>query len=354
MIRSAGKMAVCAATLAACASLFDVDHDYSADAGGDAADGSADTGLDAPMDIQTPDLGTGETEAGLPCTCTPPVPVGWNIVSYDQKSRPVCPMGYGTPANLFENATAQPSTCACTCSSAPSVQPSCNANVTFNVQFSDGNNCGVTCANMITSASTCTNGSWNFPACGSGGRNWLKVSGAAPAPAGGACANPMATVTLPAKTSDQGRSCALSAAPGSCGMGACIPTPMTPDTICIEKSGVNVCPNGFPNTHYAGDGIADTRGCGPDPCTCTMANKGSCSTPNLSTYTVNNCSAQDLSISAAPADGVCRNVGLGGGSITYNSAKYDSTSSGAVCSYIGTFTPTGSVTVTNVRTICCL
>src|ERR1044071_6297129 len=49
---------------------------------------------EAPMDIMTPDLGTGETESGVTCTCTPAIPANWSVVDLNPKTRPACPMNW--------------------------------------------------------------------------------------------------------------------------------------------------------------------------------------------------------------------------------------------------------------------
>ena len=61
-------------------------------------DGGPDVGQDAPIDVtyDVPDLGVGETEAGVPCTCVSSVPSGYTIVEYVSNQRPTCTAGiYG-------------------------------------------------------------------------------------------------------------------------------------------------------------------------------------------------------------------------------------------------------------------
>ena len=318
---------------------------------------SADTQMlpDAPMDIQTPDLGTGETESGALCTCTSAVPMGWTIVSYTQKSRPTCPAAYGAPSNLVENPTANATSCACQCGSSPATHPTCGGTVTFGVQWGPDGSCGADGGGAmggIMCAPGCTNGNWSFNP-GNAGLDYLKVSASKPNPSGGACGSPTTNQkTIPQSSSDAGRACRLGIAPGNCMTGLCIPTPMAPDVICIHMPGVATCPGGFPNTHYVGDTVMDSRDCGPSACQCSLS-AGSCSTPLLSLYDASGCAQGDIKITAQPADGMCRQVGVGD-SKTMQSAKYTSTPSGASCAFAGTFNPMGMLGLSNVQTICCL
>ena len=319
---------------------------------------SADSGVDVPMlpdapsDIATPDLGTGETESGTPCTCTPPVPNGWAVVTYDGTARPACAAGYDTPANTVENIQGGAATCSCKCTSAPSQNPVCAGAVTFKLAFDKNNSCGGSPQGNISAGVACTNGSWQFNGGGMD-LDWLAVSAQPPTPAGGTCANPSSSVNVPAATSDQGRKCTLQGTAAACGQGLCVPTPSTMgDAICVAKAGIQACPMGFPNTHFVGDSIGDNRGCGPDLCACALA-KGTCTAPALSLYDKQNCNANDRLINAQAADGVCRNPNLGG-SKTFQSVQYTSQSQGASCGFSGNFNPTGTTFPVNVQTICCL
>lgn len=348
------RLIVVVPVLAACGTLFDVDHDYTV---GDGAasdvnpiDGSmTDSSLpDAPMDIGTPDLGTGETEAGLPCTCIPMVPAGWKITSYTAKSRPACSNGWSNPTNGIENAAAPPPTCACNCGSAPTMQPACTGSTNFTLNFSKANLCNAS-TGMVPANTTCTTGQWNF-APGSNGLDYLAITGAKPTPSNGTCGSVSIAKTLPSPTSDQGRSCDLTAALGSCGNGSCVATPSPPDAICIEKDGVQQCPPTFPNTHFVGASIVDTRGCTASQ-GCTFTNMGTCSTPSVSLWATVSCGGQPAAMELA--DGSCNFVAFGN-AITLQSTSYTSTISGAACGFAGTCLPTGSISLANIRTICCL
>jgi hypothetical protein len=158
----------------------------------------------------------------------------------------------------------------------------------------------------------------------------------------------------PVPTFNQGRYCKLKGAPGSCGNGACVTTPTGGDGVCIWRAGFNMCPNGFPNTHYVGDNIQDSRSCGPDPCNGSKVTltPGSCTKPVLGLYSDNKC----MTSLFAPqtADGTCTSEGASGNSLTFMSCGFTSTNSGASCAYVGTYGPQGGVVAVPLQTICCL
>lgn len=310
---------------------------------------------DAPMDIMTPDLGTGETEAGILCTCTPLVPNGWNVVTYVQKSTPGCDKAFNGPVNTFENVTAPAPTCACSCGASLITPTTCTGNVTFNVKH-DNNNCSTADGLSITAGTSCTMGSWQYNGTGQE-YDHMAVSATAPNPSGGQCGNVTVMKSAQQPTSDQGRTCKPKVAPGTCGNGLCVPTPAAPDGICIAMLGIQAqCPMGWPNTHYVGIGMTpftDTRGCAANQA-CTL-NPGTCSTPQLSAWQSNNNCQGGAALGPQAADGTCQNVGLGNG-VTFQSARYTSTPSGASCSWAGQCVASGTVTINaaSAMTICCL
>jgi hypothetical protein len=312
---------------------------------------------DAPMDIMTPDLGTGETESGMLCTCTPQVPNGWSVVIYNQKMRPACGKDFDMPSNVIENPTAQPATCNCTCSMNPQTQPACTGNVSFGLNFGPANTC-VEQQQTIVAGTTCTAGPFGPYSApdGGGGLDDLAVKANAPSPSGGACGGVNVTKGGPMPTSEQGRTCKPKAAPGTCGQGLCVPTPNAPDGICIQMAGVRMCPGGFPNTHYVGTGatpIFDGRICTPSQ-GCAFTNMGACSTPSLSFWAQNNPNCNGGPQYTKPSDTSCTQVSHGDGPLTYGSTRYGSNISGAACGYGGACNSGGSVSPANIVTICCL
>jgi hypothetical protein len=310
---------------------------------------------DAPMDIMTPDLGTGETEAGTLCTCTPAVPNGWSPVIYSQKSRPGCGKDFDSPANTVENVTFNPTVCACGCNINPTTQPSCTGNVTFTMGYA--NNCGTTSNTTITANSTCTMGTWQFSAT-SNDLNNMSATANAPSPSSGACGNVAVGKSLGAVMMDSGRTCKPKVAPGSCGAGLCVPTPMAPDSVCIEMAGhQTTCPGGFPNQHWVGttnNPTLDNRDCAANQ-PCGFTNMGTCSKPTLSLWQSNNTCTGNEAFGPYLADGTCHNPGFGNG-VTFQSARYASTPSGAQCGYTGQCTASGKVFINPATemTVCCL
>ncbi len=330
------------------------------DSGGDPdvmIDGAADITMlpDAPMDIMTPDLGTGETESGVLCTCTAAVPNTWSVVVYSPKTRTMCGNDFDSSSDVIEDPVAQPATCMCTCSSSPQTQPTCTGSLQFSLNFDSGSSCNNQSFN-ITVGSMCTAGPFGAYSATGNRLNMMAVTGNPPNAGGGTCGGVNVTKGGPAPTSDEGRTCKPKVPPGKCGPGLCVPTPMAPDIICILKAGIQLmCPAGFPNTHYVGTGgnpITDGRICTPSQ-VCTL-NRGTCSTPSMSLWPSGNTMCNNNPANTEPVDSSCNTVSYGNGPLTFGSASYSSNNSGASCSYGGTCTASGTVTPANVVTICCL
>lgn len=314
-------------------------------------DGNVDDALDAPMDVMTPDLGTGETESGAQCTCTPPLPNGWQFVAYDPMTRPSCPSSYGSPTDTHENPTAAATQCACNCSGL-ATQPTCTADASFAYGFGSGS---MTC-NTFTGNITCGSVCRTTNVSHSGNANdlsYLSVNGTV-TPSGGSCNAASPSVTTPAPTSQQGRVCALQDTPGVCGQGACVPTPSQGYAVCIAKAGMDACPQDFPNAHVVGDAIGDTRSCGPNACTCALS-MGTCSAPQVRLWWGSTtCGNNEWSGGPRTANGTCVATGYGGAGGNIQSCRYTSTNSGAACTFTGSFMPQGGLGVTNAKMICCL
>jgi len=310
---------------------------------------------DAPMDIMTPDLGTGETEAGIACTCTPAIPANWSVVELNAKNRPACPMNWDTATNTIESPIGANATCSCSCNSSPMTAPACTGNVNFTINFDKNSACGTVTQNL-TANSTCTAGPFGPWTATANNLDNASVSGNAPSPSGGQCGAVSVMKTVQPPTFDSGRFCKPKVAPGSCGgTTACVPTVSSPEAICIAAAGVQVCPNGWPNTHFTAPSnasIVDGRMCSANQ-GCSFSNMGTCSTPTLDLWRT---SAICMGGADDSLDGTCRNVGYANGPVTYAAARYKSAPSGATCGYAGTCTASGSVTLNpnNVTTICCL
>lgn len=320
-------------------------------AGDSGTDAPTIDGSDMPMDIMMSDLGTGETESGAPCKCTPPLPPGWMFVAYDGMARLACPTWYASPLDVVENITASQTQCTCSCNGVMPL-PSCSGDANFTYGFGTANNsCAkftgtVSCNPGCKAAAVSHNGDY-------GDFAFLSLSGTI-TPSGGACNAPTLVNSQPQASSQQGRVCTLQGAPGACGSGACVPTPSGGYGVCIAQVGATTCPAEFPNTHLVGDGIDDTRTCGPDACACTWA-KGTCSPPQVRSYWgSNDCSNKMWPSSPQAADGACKATWWVGDVGGIQSCKYTSSNSGATCSFAGSYVPQGMLAPTNVQTICCL
>lgn len=311
-------------------------------------EGGADSG--PPVDVMTPDLGTGETESGTPCLCTDPLPDNtWTFVAYDGAGRPPCPAQYGAQQDTVENPTAGATQCACTCNGV-GTQPTCTGNVSLTYAFGSSAQCN-SLSGTLTCGSSCQ--ATNAGGGGGGGNyQYLGFSGTV-LPQGGTCNAPTVVTNVPAASSQQGRSCALAGATGSCG-GAlvCVPEPGAPYGTCIAKPGKQVCPMGYPNTHFVGSGVTDTRGCGPGPCTCSL-DRGTCSTPSVRAYWgTNNCSGSEWANDPRAANGSCVATGWNGVG-TIQSCVFTSTNANPTCAFKGVYAPSGALSLDNAQTICC-
>jgi len=157
----------------------------------DAIETSADASMDVAMDVayDIPDLGTAETDSGIPCDCVGAIPNGWTPVAYDPSGRPACPMSYGVAANVIE-ANAPQATCSCGCGNGFSAAPACDGIVNFALAFGNTNACnnGPTLPlNAIKTSCTTIN---NSLAPGGNQLNYMAATGAAPSPGGGVCNGP--------------------------------------------------------------------------------------------------------------------------------------------------------------------
>lgn len=328
----------------------------SADVQNDVSTGDAGGGMEADVapDYNVPDLGTGETEAGLPCTCVTTPPGGYTFVEYLSIGRPNCTTGYGNHTDLFESPTALPSTCTCTCAASPSKAPTCACGsdpATFDMNAGNG-----TCSPNLLPIAANQGSCYNTPQSlspGSGGLNNAALHPTTPCVAtGGSCAGPNATHIIPAYTSDDGRSCDLTTAPGMCMTGECIPTPQSSYLMCVTNKTTDPCPMAFPVTHYVGTGISDTRVCGPDACNTCELDGSTCAAPQISFYDAgNNCMG---SVATLPGDNSCNAVGWGD-SITFPSTRYSvGLADAGACSFPGNYTLQGAVTLSGGFNVCCL
>ncbi len=314
----------------------------------------ADGGQDVTYDV--PDLGVGETEAGLPCTCVTSVPSGYTVVEYVPNQRPGCSNGYGSSTDYVENPTSAQATCGCTCSATPTQAPtcSCGANpATFNMASGNGNCTDIT-GQTVVASTTCYKTAQTYFPNGQKLNDFLAAPATACTPSGGQCGNPNKTTNIPNPSAEQGRACNLTAAMGTCTSGTCIPNQASPFGLCVTNgSVVGSCPADFPVPHTVGTSISDTRTCS-GTCGCSLTNLGTCGTPQLTLYSGDtNCGNSGTNVTT-PADGTtCTFAGYGNGT-TFDSAKYTITQSGGSCSNAGSnWALSGQLGVNGAITICC-
>ncbi len=307
------------------------------------------------VSYDVPDLGVGETEAGLPCTCVSAVPNGYTIVEYVSDQRPGCSTGYGASKDYVENPTSAQPTCSCSCSATPTQAPtcSCGANpATFNISSGNGNCTDITNESVVANVGSCYKTAQSLIPTGQKLNNMLAAPATPCTAAGGQCALPSKTSNIPAPTAQQGRTCNLTASTASCTGGVCIPTQGTPFGLCVTNFTAAACPSAFPVAHTAGSAISDTRACN-NSCSCTMTSTGTCGVPQLTLYSGdNNCGTSGTNVTLPADNTTCTNAGYGNGT-TFDSARYTITQSGGACGLSGSSTLTGALGVTSPFTICC-
>jgi hypothetical protein len=329
-------------------SFPDVAFDVSIEAGLD-----ADAVEDVTYDV--PDLGTGETDTGAPCTCVTSVPSGYTVVEYVPDQRPGCTTGYSASKDYVENPTAAASTCSCTCGTTPTQAPTCSCGnpASFNVSSGKTDCTTVPDAGTLLASTNCYKTPQTITATGGN----LAEMGVSPPTActasGGNCGAPSKTATFPKASASSGRACNLQDSIGTCSGGVCVPSQGAPFDLCVTNLTMDACPTAdFPYSHVVGDGIADTRSCGPDSCGCSIVNVGTCGTPQVELWlTSGNCSGPPSQ--TLPADGTTCTPVAYGNTATFNSTAYTVSQSGGACGFSGTYAPTGSLGVTNQVRICC-
>jgi len=317
-------------------------------------DGGPDADAAEDVTYDVPDLGVGETESGLPCTCVTGVPVNYVVVEYDPTQRVACTPGYGTSADLEEVLSSPSAQCSCSCNGTPTTAPSCacgNDPATFTLH---GGMSDCTAYNNVTvkaNNGSCFTTPQTLPITGNGGAYMLAIPSSSCAASGGQCGPGTPKQTLPDASIAQGRSCDQTAASGACNGGVCLPSPESGYELCITNhtaaTSCNAFPD-FPEAHLVGDNVVDNRGCS-GTCGCGIVDAGSCGDPVLELWnTANNC--------AGPADVVldasCSQANEPNNP-TFNSTRYDVPHSGGACGVTSSTSPTGGVVPTNRYVICC-
>ena len=227
-----------------------------------------------PPEASPPEAGQPEAgaDAGSPCTCVPPPPIGWTgpiAVWEGSGPAPGCSGDY--PAQVLDALAALDAgapQCACGCG--PLTGASCPSSFTATI-FSDPG-CTTACDSVTVSAGACVN---VHGQCAN-----VHGIGASPQAQGGSCA-PQASAFVPtAGWGRTARACESAVPPvqSGCASGQiCAPAPAAPmePRLCVFMAGVVPCPAGgysVQRTVYAG--VADTRGC--TPCSCGAPSDASC------------------------------------------------------------------------------
>ncbi|HEY1956802.1 MAG TPA: hypothetical protein VGH28_14380 [Polyangiaceae bacterium] len=311
-----------------------------------------DGGLDVGYDV--PDLGVGETESGLPCTCVTSVPSGYAVVEYDPTQQPACSPGYDASTPLDEVLSAPPAQCSCQCGAVPTTPPSCSCGTdpaTFTIHGGQSDCTGYTNQSLQASTGSCYTTSQALPVTGNGADYLLAIPTAPCVPGGGTCGAGVPSQSVPDASIAQGRACDIASPTGSCNGGVCLPTPGSGYELCITAHDASTsCAafTDFPEQHLVGDGVSDSRGCN-GTCGCGFVDAGSCGSPVVELWNNSgNCNGTpDVVLDAG-----CTNARQGNNP-TFQSAHYDVPHSGGACGTIGAYNPTGGAVVTNRYVICC-
>jgi hypothetical protein len=268
--------------------------------------------------------------------CVPPLPSGWTFVGYDVDTRANCPTGYGMPTDVEEGISWLSAQCTCSCNLNPA---SCTTG-TFTMKTGDNGTCDNNNTFSNLSQGACVqlpNGGFDVP------MNNVRATTAQPV--GGGCTGSSTTVLPAVSYAHQGRTCTMTQTLGAgCAMGkVCAPAGGQDYKVCVQKSGVNACPNGYPVQHIAGTTLDDTRSC--SACSCGY-NSGSCSNAKIDIFTDMSCTMGYT----FNADDQCRPPVSG-------SYKFYSYTAGSLINASCTASggqPQGSVSgFKDARTICC-
>ncbi len=324
-------------------------------------DASLDMNAAEDVTYDVPDLGTGETESGLPCTCVVPPDAGnYVYVEYTPTSRPNCDTpAYANHVDWQEVIAWTPDTCSCTCS-APNPSPTCTcgAQPTFAISSGNGNCTDVTNENLQAALGPpgCDKSQQMLnPGSGKVNNMLAALGNTTCATTGGGCGNPNKVMTSGGPpTVGMGRACPLQAATSTCNGGnVCVPTQGAPYKLCVTNMTNDPCPSDFPVQHLVGT-VQDSRGCGPNACgpgSCTLTDSGTCGVPQLILSPGdNNCGGTTVTL---PVDNKTCVTTTFGDSVNISSTHYTIAQSGGACGLTSGFNPTGGVVTTGGYAICC-
>ena len=324
-------------------------------AGLDASDGSvadasdssvadsavSDSGPDAAGGDAGNDAGPDASACGAGSTCTGgPVPAGWTLVEFTETTRPQCSSGYGSSTNTIDDLSAPGATCACSC--AVTTGGSCETG-TFGAKA--GNALGCTLVSTTYPANS---------ACVTG-PNFSPTSDARLA----ITAGPVRAGSLQLGRGDEPR--------GASGQ----PRAHVPGDGFVHRG-----PQGMRERRklraHAGNGLdlpgagggprlperlrdevlrrrRGRRTRGPAPAAPAPGRPRTCGNVTLSMFTDPQCG--DGGVLVVDANGSCNALNAPAG-VTYKGYQYAAQVQGEACN-VTAASPTGSVTLTGTRTICC-
>ena len=254
------------------------------------------------------------------------VPQGWTPVAYSDSLK-TCPKEYGPGADVVSDATLGAQ--ACTCSCTKTLDPDCETGTTS--ISGGGMSCGGFAVNVNFAGGKCTPVNGTVDA----------YDEAATIPAmGGTCT----VQSVPNDVAIMSQAARLCPASPKCESASCGGYAPPGFLSCIVSDGDKMCPasSAFSNKHLVGAAahVACT-GCGS---ACTFV--GKCDSPKLNWYTSGNCNSLIVSI---PADGTCAQTGKANAQI--GALSYTATANFTGCT--ATATPTASLDLQKLRTVCC-
>ena len=255
------------------------------------------------------------------------VPQGWSLVAYARSGQPACPADFGAAEDVVADATVGQQACSCSCNKAQ--DPDCQTGPS--VLSGVGQSCNVNAGTYNFSAGKCA-------ALGGTVDDFDKATTIAPS--GGVC-NIQAVPNDAAIKADAARFCAVSA---TCQPAACGGYAPAGFKSCIVSDGDVACPAGSPFSakHTASkQAHVACAGCGQ---ACTF--QGKCDQPKLSFFYDSACAQL---IATIPADGSCAPTGKANAQL--HGVTYTAKANFSGCT--ATATPTASLDLPNVRTVCC-
>jgi hypothetical protein len=275
--------------------------------------------------------------------CTPPPTTGWTIAAVDFTLEVACPPGYGTGYTMYTAPTGGPAMCTCSCSLVAS--PSCTSG---DLEYAINSTAETTCTvdEIFAVNAGCDN--YTTPTTLADYHQVLDIPGAS----GGEC-DPTEKTTLPPNGSTSDYVCPLDGSPsttGCSGGDVCVATTSVESQCVIQVGADLICPAGYTVASEVGVSLSDTRGC--TTCTCDPPT-ATCIDPSLVFYAAADCvGTVPTSATSIDMDGNCDATNP----LTldsYASVEYSATVSGAACG-LGTVTSTGSLTLVDPHTLCCV